>query len=52
MFGCLLCVEMCQVWSCFGLLLLYILFCFFILHVDVPAICSAGLLVCSFGASF
>lgn len=52
MFGCLLCVEMCQVWSCFGLLLLYFFFCFFILHVDVPAICSAGLLVCSFGASF
>lgn len=39
----LLCVEMCLVWSCFGL---WFDFVPFNLHVDVIAECSAGLLVC------
>lgn len=44
----LLCVEMCPVWSWFGLYFsLNFLFSFFFdLHVGVNAVCSAGLLVC------
>ncbi|MEQ2306564.1 hypothetical protein AMECASPLE_009547 [Ameca splendens] len=42
MFGCLLCLEMCQVWSCFGLLLLYFFFTctlVFLLYVLLVCLC-------------